>query len=72
MQRQSVNSSSIVSVGYDRAARVVEIEFEGGAIYRYMPVPVYIYRELLDAPSKGVFVNSVIKPRFKSEGPIKS
>ncbi|MEO6006294.1 MAG: KTSC domain-containing protein [Opitutus sp.] len=71
MRRQAVNSDTINSVGYDRATRVVEIEFTGGAIYRYSPVPVYIFRELLDAPSKGTFVNSVIKPRFKSEGPIK-
>ena len=71
MQRQAVNSTSIASVGYDRAARVVEIEFEGGMVFRYSPVPVYVYRELLDAPSKGVYVNTVIKPRFKSEGPIK-
>ena len=71
MQRQPVNSESIASVGYVRASRVVEIEFTGGAVYRYSPVPVYIFRELLDAPSKGEFVNSVIKPRFKCEGPLK-
>jgi hypothetical protein len=71
MQRQLVNSSGINSVGYDRSVRVVEIEFTDGAIYRYAPVPAYIFRELLDAPSKTVFVNTVIKPRFKSEGPIK-
>jgi hypothetical protein len=72
MQRQAVESSTINSVGYDRAAKVVEIEFTGGAIFRYAPVPVYVYRELLDAPSKGVYVNTVIKPRYKSEGPLKT
>jgi hypothetical protein len=51
---------------------MVEIEFSGGAVYRYTPVPVYVYRELLDAPSKGDYVESVIKPRFKSEGPLKT
>lgn len=71
MRRQPVNSSSINSVAYDRAARAVEIEFIGGAVFRYTPVPAYIYRELLDAPSKGDYVKSVIQPRFKSEGPIK-
>ena len=71
MQRQTVNSTSIVSVGYDRSARVVEVEFEGGTVYRYSPVPVYVYRELLDAPSKGTYVNTVLKPRFKIEGPLK-
>ena len=72
MRRQLVSSSSITSVGYDRASRVVEIEFTGGAVFRYAPVPAYIFRELLDAPSKGVYVKTVIQPRFKSEGPVKS
>ena len=71
MQRQPVNSSTINSVGYDRSARIVEIEFNDGGVFRYAPVPVYIYRDLLDAPSKTVFVNTVIKPRYKSEGPVK-
>jgi len=72
MIRQSVSSTTIASVGYDRAARVVEIEFTDGVIFRYSPVPVYIFRELLDAPSIDAFVASVIRPRFKSEGPIKT
>lgn len=72
MIRQSVNSTTIASVGYDRATRVVEIEFRDGVLFRYSPVPVYIFRELLDAPSIDAFVASVIRPRFKSEGPIKT
>jgi len=71
VHRQTVNSDSIFSVGYDRASRVVEIEFTGGMVFRYSPVPVYVYRELLDAPSKGTYVNNVLKQRFKIEGPIK-
>ena len=72
MIRQSVSSTTIASVGYDRGARVVEIEFTDGVIFRYSPVPVYIFRELLDAPSVDAFVASVIRPRFKSEGPIRT
>jgi hypothetical protein len=71
MQRQPVRSERIHSVGYDRATRAVEVEFVDGNVYRYTPVPVYVFRELLDAPSKGDYVESVIKPRFKSEGPFK-
>jgi hypothetical protein len=71
MQRQRVQSESILSVGYDRSARAVEVEFTSGAVYRYAPVPAYVYRELLDAPSKGAYVNTVLKPRYKSEGPLK-
>ena len=71
MQRQRVQSESIISVGYDRSTRAVEVEFTGGAVYRYAPVPAYVYRGLLDAPSKGAYVNTVLKPRYKSEGPLK-
>ena len=71
MQRQRVKSESIISVGYDRSERAVEVEFTGGAVYRYAAVPAYVYRELLDAPSKGVYVNTVLKPRYKSHGPLK-
>lgn len=71
MQRQPVKSESIKSVGYDRNARAIEVEFAGGAVYRYAPAPLYAYRDLLDAPSKGVYVNTVLKPRYKSEGPLK-
>lgn len=67
MLRQNVHSENIVSVGYDRPTRVVEIEFSDGAIVRYTPVPVYVFRELLDSESKSNFVETVLKPRFKSE-----
>jgi hypothetical protein len=67
MLRQNVHSENILSVGYDRPSRVVEIEFSDGAIVRYTPVPVYVFRELLDSESKGNFVETVLKPRFKSE-----
>jgi hypothetical protein len=67
MRRQTVHSENIVTVGYDRPSRVVEIEFSDGAIVRYTPVPVYVFRELLDSDSKGNFIETVLKPRFKSE-----
>jgi hypothetical protein len=61
-----VNSSSILSVGYDRAAHTLELEFQSGAVYQYRQVPEAAYRLLLNAPSIGEFVNKVIKPRFES------
>jgi len=65
MQRTPVASSSIVSVGYDAAAFELEIEFHNGRVYRYLQVPVAAYRLLLQAPSIGEYVNTVIKPRFE-------
>jgi hypothetical protein len=66
MERHPVDSSSILSVGYDEAAHELEIEFSGGRVYRYQSVPAQAYRLLLRAPSVGEYVNHVIKPRFSA------
>jgi hypothetical protein len=67
MQRKPVKSSSIVSVGYDVKAWTLEIEFTGGAVYRYHPVRGSVYAGLMRAPSKGRYVNNRIKPYFDCE-----
>jgi hypothetical protein len=65
MVRRPVDSTSIVSVGYEPAARTLEIEFVSGGVYRYFNVPPAIYAAFLAAESKGTFVNTVVKPRYR-------
>lgn len=67
MDRAPVDSSSVRSVGYDPATFELEIEFHNGRVYRYLQVPVAAYRLLLQAPSIGEYVNTVIKPRFEAK-----
>jgi hypothetical protein len=67
MNRAPVDSSSVRSVGYDPATFELEIEFRNGRVYRYLQVPVAAYRLLLQAPSIGEYVNTVIKPRFEAK-----
>lgn len=64
MQRQSVNSSNIASIGYDDATQTLEIEFHGGGIYQYHNVPTSTYQGLMDASSHGQFFHQFIKDRF--------
>ncbi|HVW25650.1 MAG TPA: KTSC domain-containing protein [Polyangiaceae bacterium] len=64
MKRDRVRSSSIASVGYDEAHHVLEIEFHNGKVYRYLDVPAAVHRLLLQAPSIGEFVNTIVKPTF--------
>jgi hypothetical protein len=66
MERTPVESTSVVSVGYDAQAFELEIEFRNGRVYRYMQVPAAAHRLLLRAPSIGEYVNTVIKPRFEA------
>jgi hypothetical protein len=61
-----VDSSSIDAVGYDAAKRDLYVSFvESGETYAYAEVPEFVYQQLLLAPSKGRFVNRVIKRRYQ-------
>jgi hypothetical protein len=62
MERTSVVSTSIASLGYEATTRVLEIEFkDNGEVYRYFDVPLPEYEAFLQAPSKGTYLNRVFK-----------
>jgi hypothetical protein len=65
MDRERVDSSSVLSVGYDGKSHTLEVEFRNGGVYRYLDVPEDAWSELRAAGSKGRFLNSEIKPRFR-------
>ncbi len=67
MDREPVDSEGVVSVGYDSWSKALDVEFPGGAVYRYHQVPELFYHDLMTAPSKGRFVNFYIKPYFRYE-----
>jgi hypothetical protein len=64
MKRIPVESSSIVSVGYDADHATLEVEFEGNRVYEYLDVPASVYEALLEADSIGRFVNERVKGVF--------
>ncbi|HLD93050.1 MAG TPA: KTSC domain-containing protein [Anaerolineales bacterium] len=57
-----MESTTMISVGYDPEMRTLEIEFTGGTIYQYLNVPELFFQGLLAAESKGRYFNLVIKP----------
>ena len=61
MERYSVASSNIASIGYDAPSQTLEVEFLSGTIYQYFGVPENMYNELMQAGSKGRFLNTYIK-----------
>jgi hypothetical protein len=63
--RHEVESSSIVSAGYDASTKTFDIEYVSGSVYRYADVPPQVYARFLAADSKGRFVNTVIKKRYR-------
>ena len=64
MQRYSVASSNIASVGYDAATETLEVEFLSGSVYQYYNVPANMYDQLMQQGSKGRFLNIYIKNAY--------
>lgn len=58
-------SSTISSMGYSREAKMLEVEFSDGEIYRYLGVPESEYRNFLEASSKGAYLNRKIKKLYR-------
>lgn len=67
MNRKFVQSSNLLSIGYDENKSVLEIEFHGGAVYQYFKVPSTIYLALMNAASKGTYFHNNIKEHYRYE-----
>lgn len=61
MERTSVSSSNVASVGHDESSRTLEVEFLNGAIYEYYDVPEYVCQELIAASSVGGYLAQRVK-----------
>jgi len=79
--RHEVQSTAIAKIGYSKRRHILEIEFVNGAVYRYLDVPLSVYRDLISAESKARFYDSnirrhyrsvLVRPRQKQEPPRKS
>jgi hypothetical protein len=67
LPQTSLDSSSLLSVGYSAAARIMEIAFHSRSIYRYLAVPPDVHQALLAASSKGRYFNAAIRSSFRFE-----
>lgn len=65
MERQTVSSSNVASVGYDPATATMEVEFLSGSVYQYFDVPEHEYEALIGAGSVGSYLASNIKGHYR-------
>lgn len=63
MRRVPVESSVLASVGY--RAGTLEVEFVGGAVYRYLEVPARVHAELMWATSHGRYFTEHIRNDYR-------
>ncbi len=59
-----MTSSVVAAVAYDATSRDLDVEFVGGALYRYRGVPREEVDGLLNAGSPGRYLNTRIIPRY--------
>ena len=60
-----IASSSIQGIAYDEASLELQVEFREFGTYIYFGVPPVVYLNLLAAPSKGRFLNEVIRGTYR-------
>lgn len=62
MQRESIDSDVIASIGYDPTWHVLEIEYrQTQEIYEYFGVPPEEFTAFRSAESKGTYLNTIFK-----------
>ena len=63
MEMFKVNSSIISAIGYDGTN--IEVHLRNGKKYHYFPAPENVFKNFLNATSKGRFWNLQIKPKYQ-------
>lgn len=68
MDRKTVVSSLIHSVGYDADAQTLEVKFNSGKVFSYAGVPMAKAAEMTadDQPSVGKYFNAEIKNQYEA------
>ena len=64
MRITAVESTTLVTVCYDDAQGLLQLEFCSRAVYQYFSVPSAVHQSLLDASSKGRYFNQAIRGHF--------
>lgn len=64
MERTPVTSSNIRAIGYNPETQTLEVEFNAGSVYQYTGVPSSEHEAIMNADSKGTYLNANIKGRY--------
>ena len=67
VERQTVRSRILRSVGYDDATKILEIEFHTGLVYQYSAVPPKVYKDLMSSDAVGKYFSEKIRNQFRTK-----
>lgn len=60
------DSTNVFCVEYDFPAKLLTVEFANGGVYRYLEVPVEIWRNIQRADSAGKVIAAEVRGKFTS------
>jgi len=67
VERLSVKSRILRSVGYDDSTKILEIEFHTGLVYQYSGVPPKVYADLMHSNEVGKYFSEKVRTRFRTK-----
>ena len=62
-----IDSSFIAAIDYDDGSARLSVRLRDGKRYVFFLVPRQVYEDFLVAESKGTFLNTVVKPRYRAQ-----
>ena len=65
MDRTTVDSSNLASVGYEPNTLTLEIEFKDGSVYQFFDVPETEWQNLMWASSHGEYFSAQIRNNYR-------
>lgn len=61
-----VDSKPIEAIGYDSGTQELHVRFlKSGETYVYYVVEEWVFQEFMQADSKGIYLNTKIKPHYQ-------
>ncbi len=66
IRREPISSSALTAAGYSKRLHIMEVEFCNGAVYRYLDIPVEVYRHFMSAESKAQYYDWNIKGHYRA------
>lgn len=67
IKRKPVKSHTILTMGYDKLTKTLEVEFRNKAVYDYYDVPTFIYERALTKNSINTYLNKTVYNHYKQK-----
>jgi len=65
IERKPVKSHTILTMGFDKLTKTLQVEFRNKAVYDYYDVPEFLYERSLTKNSINTYLNKAVYNKYK-------